>query len=172
VEATPGYVITQIHTSVAGDYAYKPNLVIINAGTNDCVQNIDVANAHVRLEDMINDIWSNIGDTTVIIVSTVLINSVAAVNANSAIVNPNYRSLVASLRSQGKPIYLTDFDGWITVDDIGSDGTHPTDYGYTGWLAAFGQLSPKRVQTARSRHPRTQRWTPCQLTVKRLLVLA
>jgi hypothetical protein len=86
---------------------------------------------------MINDLWTNIGDATVIIVSTVLINSGAAVNANSAIVNPNYRSLVASLQSQGKPIYLTDFDGWITIDDIGTDGTHPSDYGYTKMAGAF-----------------------------------
>ncbi|KAH8657733.1 hypothetical protein BX600DRAFT_400504 [Xylariales sp. PMI_506] len=137
VEATPGYIIDQIHTASEADYLYKPNLVIINAGTNDCVDNIDVANAYVRLESMLDDLWTNIGNTTVLIVSTVLTNALAYVNANSAIVNPTYRTLVSNLQAEGKPIYLTDFDGWITIDDIGSDGTHPTDYGYSKMAGAF-----------------------------------
>lgn len=137
VEATPGYVIDQIHTTSELCYHFKPNVVLINAGTNDCVQNIDIANAHVRLESLVNDLWTNIGSSTVVIVSTILINGVASVNSNSATVNANYRSLVSSLQAQGKPIFLTEFDNWITISDIGSDGTHPTDEGYKRMAGAF-----------------------------------
>ncbi|XXH02567.1 hypothetical protein Hte_008944 [Hypoxylon texense] len=137
VEATPGYVITQIHTSAENCYAFKPNVVVINAGTNDCVKNIDTANAHTRLESMISDLWTNIGDETVIIISTILINGVASVNTCSATINDNYRSLVSSLRADDKPIYLTDFDNWMTIENIGSDGTHPTEDGYKRMAGAF-----------------------------------
>ncbi|OTA98047.1 carbohydrate esterase family 3 protein [Hypoxylon sp. CI-4A] len=137
VEATPGYVITQVHSSAEACYAYKPNIVVINAGTNDCVKSVDTANAHTRLKSMIEDLWTNIGDETVIIVSTILINGVESVNTCSATINENYRSLVSSLQQDGKPIYLTDFDDWITIDDIGSDGTHPTTTGYKRMAGAF-----------------------------------
>ncbi|KAI1765641.1 carbohydrate esterase family 3 protein [Hypoxylon sp. FL1150] len=137
VEATPGYVITQIHTSAESCYAYKPNVVVINAGTNDCVDDVDTANAYIRLQSMIEDLWTNIGNDTVIIMSTILINAVESINTCSTAVNEDYRSLVSSLQADGRPIYLTEFDDWITIDDIGSDGTHPTDTGYKRMAGAF-----------------------------------
>lgn len=138
VEATPGYIIDQIHTASEADYDFMPNVVLINAGTNDCVENIDVENARLRLLSLTDNIWSNVSETTVIIVSTILINALASVNANSAIVNPNYRSMFATLKAEGKPIYLCEMDGWITIDDITMpDGTHPTDAGYQKMAGAF-----------------------------------
>ncbi|ETS73393.1 hypothetical protein PFICI_14998 [Pestalotiopsis fici W106-1] len=138
VEATPGYVIDQIHTAAALSYGFKPNVVLINAGTNDCVGNVDINNAASRLESMVNDLWANVAEDTVIIISTILINNVESVNECRAIVNPMYRQLQASLAAEGKPIYLTDFDGWITIDDITQpDGTHPTDEGYRRMAGAW-----------------------------------
>ena len=49
MEATSGDVIDQIHQRSKNSYGYKPNVVVINGGTNDAKQNIDIPNAGQRM---------------------------------------------------------------------------------------------------------------------------
>ncbi|GIK05072.1 hypothetical protein Aspvir_009171 [Aspergillus viridinutans] len=67
VEAHPGDVIDQVHTAARGSYRYNPNVVLINAGTNDCLQNRDIAGAGERMRVLVNDLFQSISGVTVVL---------------------------------------------------------------------------------------------------------
>ena len=139
----------------------KPNLVLINAGTNDCVKHIDFIRQPQRMKNMVEDIFENIPEVTVIL-SGLLPNK--ATNACTKLMNNNYGKVVDDLAGQGRkivfadtvrrnnafPLHLANFalqyNGYITEDDL-SDGTHPTDFGYQKlasiWWLAFTKASQK-----------------------------
>lgn len=68
-----------------------PNLVLLNVGTNDCLQNIDTANAGSRLKVLIDDIYASIPGVTVII-SSVLPNKNTADNPCTVAVSAQYKT--------------------------------------------------------------------------------
>jgi hypothetical protein len=75
---------------------------------------------------------------TTIIVSTLLPNSNAALAANAAIYNANLRELLATRIAAGQKIVTAEMEtGFMTIDDIGSDGTHPTMEGYSKMASVF-----------------------------------
>lgn len=103
-----------------------PNLVLINAGTNDVAQNYNIDSIEQTMEDLVNKLLDNIPGT-VVIVSTLLVNRNATKQALTEQVNPKYIDLVEKLAGQGKLVYLADMS-LITTDMINArDGTHPTD---------------------------------------------
>jgi lysophospholipase L1-like esterase len=57
VEANPGDTISQVRAASRNSYPFKPNVVLINAGTNDASQNLQ-AGAGERMEGMIKDMWA------------------------------------------------------------------------------------------------------------------
>jgi hypothetical protein len=115
--------------------AYKANLAIINCGTNDAFQDIDLAGAGDRMRVMLNNIWAAADmENTCVILSTVIPPVDPVANVNRQIINEGFRTLVAELFAAGKCVYLADMDppapdagnGWInTATDLISDGTHP-----------------------------------------------
>ena len=97
---------------------------MINAGTNDLRGKGDVPTQHIRMRNLITDLWDNISPDTVIVLSTLLVGNDANGERNRAIVNPRYRELVSEFHGHGRPIYLADMDpnedgwGYITMDDM------------------------------------------------------
>ncbi|KAK8062432.1 carbohydrate esterase family 3 protein [Apiospora hydei] len=129
VEAKSGDVVTQIHAASRNSYDFKPNVVLINAGTNDANQNIDIPNIGVRMESMINDLWAADGmSDTLIVLSTLLPTTEATGASNGPSINSQYEALVQRLRSNGRPIVIA-YMNYLTISDL-TDGTHPTDDGY------------------------------------------
>lgn len=103
-----------------------PNLILINAGTNDVAQNYNINSIDQTMEDLVNKLLDNIPGT-VVIVSTLLVNRNATKQALTEQVNPKYVNLVEKLAAQGKLVYLADMSS-ITTEMINArDGTHPTD---------------------------------------------
>ncbi|RSM12379.1 hypothetical protein CEP52_002563 [Fusarium oligoseptatum] len=141
VEATSGFIVKQIHDASKLSYKYKPNLVVINAGTNDIVGNIDPAGQPQRLKSMLLDLWSNISPDTVIIVSTILPVDKPAAEALRGGVNNGYRDVVSDLYKQGKPIYLADLDGFMSLSDLRK------------WRAHSGRLSRKLKKENKLKDP-------------------
>jgi lysophospholipase L1-like esterase len=80
---------------------YKPNLVLLNVGTNDGVQNIDLDNAGKRMEALLKTIY-NSSPGVVVILSTLLPNR----NSNERIeyINQQYRALVTQFIMDGYKI--------------------------------------------------------------------
>ncbi|KAH8887189.1 hypothetical protein GQ53DRAFT_874237 [Thozetella sp. PMI_491] len=142
-EGHPGWVITEIQSAFESSRWMMPNLVLINAGTNDCGQNIDTANAGQRLKVMIDEIFSSIPGVTVVVSTLVKSRSNDACAAN---LSQQYRDLVASY-SKDTRIGLADIYSVISMDDLASDGIHPNDYGYklfaSVWWDAISKLEDK-----------------------------
>lgn len=121
---------------------YKPNVVMINGGTNDADLMIDIPNAGSRMEEVLDVIW-NTPDApnpdACVILSTLLPTSNTQGSVQSPSISKQYADVAALYRAMGKCIYLADLrvidpatgQTWIRLGaDIGSDGIHPTDVGY------------------------------------------
>ncbi|KAL3463731.1 SGNH hydrolase-type esterase domain-containing protein [Aspergillus heterothallicus] len=141
VEAHSGDVITQVQAAAANSLAYKPNVVLINAGTNDCDYNVDPANAGARMRSLIETLTGapDMADT-LIVLSTLIPSGSTTLEANRPSVNAQFRDLVLDMReAQNVSIVLADMDppapspgnNWIAYPGNFADNKHPNDYGYS-----------------------------------------
>ncbi|KAL4806753.1 SGNH hydrolase-type esterase domain-containing protein [Aspergillus unguis] len=140
VEAHPGDTIRKASAAASKSLKFKPNVVLINAGTNDCRLNIDIPNVGKRMRSLIEDLIKADGmKDTLVVLSTLLPSGNKAITKNSPSVNKQYRELVDKMRSEGVSIVLADMNppdgGWIQYPkDFKLDGklddTHPGDEGY------------------------------------------
>jgi len=132
VEGWPGFRIEQVHAKAKESVPQtKPNVLLINVGTNDAVQNRNVSTAGERMEDLIIDLFS-MSPRTTIILSTLLVNKNQATERNVQSINQQFGALVPKLQDQGRRIILVDMhslDSGPLVSDL-VDDTHPNDVGY------------------------------------------
>ncbi|KAI1487355.1 SGNH hydrolase-type esterase domain-containing protein [Biscogniauxia mediterranea] len=153
VEAYGGKKITEMH-----DYARKsvprtlPNVFVINLGTNNVLQNVDVDLAGEQMGDLINYLLTA-SNRSVVILSTLLTNTVPDAEPKVLHINEQYRSLMPGFEAQNKSVVLVEMHpsegvaGVPTIDDIGPDGSHPTVEGYATMARRFIQ----GIQDARNR---------------------
>ncbi|RWA08431.1 hypothetical protein EKO27_g6662 [Xylaria grammica] len=138
VEGWPGYVIDQVHTkATTAASKYKPNLVLINVGTNDCSGNIDLANAGKRMSALLDDLYKGSPRATVIL-STLLVRSDASKQECVLDVNSQFKTVAAAQRANGRRIVVADMQppaGPTTAELV--DGTHPTEAGYAKMAAIW-----------------------------------
>ncbi|KAK8001952.1 hypothetical protein PG991_014174 [Apiospora marii] len=131
-EGHPGWTISQVAGAAKGSVGLRPNLVMINAGTNDCLQKIDIPNTGKRMQDMINLLQEQIPETTI------LLSTILPTAYDQSCVDDVNKQLKA-LKNESKRVYIAEMQ--LTINDISSDGTHPTDDGYkkmaSAWWAAF-----------------------------------
>ncbi|KKK12395.1 hypothetical protein ARAM_002323 [Aspergillus rambellii] len=145
VEATDGYTIQEVANASLHSLPYKPNVVLIEAGTNDCLLNDDIPKAGERMEELIHAlIHATDMQQTAIVLATLLPSGNENIVKNRLSVNDQYRELVKALRKKnGISIVLADMDppppngahGWISYPtDFTAGGKtdeiHPNDYGY------------------------------------------
>lgn len=121
---------------------YKPNVVLLNAGTNDVVQDRDLNNTGVRMEEMLRDIYNSVPNA-VVVLSTLIPNRDKGNEV--ALINQQYRELIAKLQHEGLHIHLAEMDdGFITLNEIYNDGIHPTVEGArrmaSVWLRAIQEV--------------------------------
>ncbi|KAI0012547.1 carbohydrate esterase family 3 protein [Xylariaceae sp. FL0662B] len=149
-EGWPGFVVDEVR--VKADISVpqsKPNLVLINAGTNDCLQNIDIAGASARVQSLL-DVVYGASPRAAVVLSTLLVNGDPDAQARTQDFNAQLRTLTAMLQLAGKPITLVDMQSSAgpTLDDL-VDGTHPDDAGYQKmanlWLGGIQELGQKRL---------------------------
>ncbi|KAK3994266.1 carbohydrate esterase family 3 protein [Cladorrhinum sp. PSN332] len=144
-EGHPGRTIAQVHDSFKQSRGLMPNLVLINAGTNDCARRINPAEAGLRLRALIDDIFSSIPNVTVI-VSTLSPHKTDPDCAAS--VSQQYRDLVNSDAYKSSRIGLADLHSAIRVEKhLTSDGVHPNNEGYkvfaSVWWEAISRLEDR-----------------------------
>ena len=124
---------------------YKPNVVVINCGTNDAQRTIDPGGAGERMRNVLQDIWGGANmEKTCIMLSTVLPTTNVAGSTNRITINRLYRTLVEQYWKAGKCIYLAEMDpegsgnGWISLNsDMDPDGIHPNDQGHRKMAGVF-----------------------------------
>ncbi|KAK8069124.1 GDSL-like Lipase/Acylhydrolase [Apiospora phragmitis] len=146
-EGWPGFVIDEVHDKSNQNVPItKPNLVLINAGTNDALQNRDVDNAGARITSMINDIFTQSPQATVVL-SSLIPNANTDAQSRAVKINSQYDNVVNTLRGQGRRVVFANMQSAAgpTLGDLVQDGTHPTDAGYVKmanvWMDAIVQAS-------------------------------
>lgn len=112
----------------------KPNLVLLNVGTNDCVQNIDIDNAGSRIKVLIDDIFDKIPGVTVILSTLVPARDF---DPCASTISQQYRDLAATYTSASARLQLADMHSFLTVGDLYNDGIHPNDDGYKKMAAVW-----------------------------------
>ncbi|KAJ9130365.1 Lipase, gdsl [Pleurostoma richardsiae] len=147
-EGWPGYVIDQVHDKARTSVPkWKPNVILVNAGTNDCLQNRNVTHAADRMRSMIDDllVWS---PRATIVLSTLIVNKDNKTEARVESVNEDYRALAGDLQANGTHLVLAEMHGsdGPQLADM-ADQTHPNDTGYAKmaaiWYAALREASNK-----------------------------
>jgi hypothetical protein len=103
-EGHSGFTVQQVHGMVKPQYRVKPNLVLINVGTNDCrIEDIDAERDSAGwMEEMVIDKY-NIPEVTVILSG--LLPNRAFDDCNKAL-NDQYNALVNKLAGQGRKVVL------------------------------------------------------------------
>jgi lysophospholipase L1-like esterase len=66
-EGWEGYTVRQVHEMAKPQYRMIPNVVLINAGTNDCRGGIEPETQPNRMRDMVRDILDNVPGVTIIV---------------------------------------------------------------------------------------------------------
>jgi lysophospholipase L1-like esterase len=119
--------------------AYFPRIVLIHLGTNDVVQEYQLAGAPERLAKLIDHIHSVNPDADVFVSSLIPLET-AAWDANAVAYNA---ALPALLTAKGAKVHFVDLRAAITVADL-QDGVHPSAAGYAkmgkAWATAIGPL--------------------------------
>lgn len=100
VEATPGFVISQIAASArAAVPQFRPNLVLLDTGTNNCNQGGTVPDAGRNVSALIDDIYRDSPGATVVF-CTVLVTKSPAQDQCRQDVNHQYEALATERQQQ------------------------------------------------------------------------
>lgn len=131
VEGWPGFRIDQVHAKARDAVPRtKPNVVLINVGTNDAVQNRNVSSAGERMAALVEDVlaWS---PRATVVLSTLLVNRKVATERNVRRINEQLGAVAEGMRAGGRRVWLVDMHGdeGPVLGDL-ADDTHPNDAGY------------------------------------------
>ena len=103
-------------------------MVLLHIGTNDMNQNFDVANAPTRLGQLLDRIYADKPDTTVV-VAAIVPSTDATVNARVNTFNAAVPGVVAQRANAGRSVRFADLNTTIGAADM-ADTLHPNDGGY------------------------------------------
>jgi lysophospholipase L1-like esterase len=152
-EAFSGFVIDQIAAKAdAAVPQFQPNLILVDAGTNNCNSGAEVPAAGKNVSAMIDRIFTQSPGSTVIL-TTLLVNKVPAQDQCRVSVNAQYASIASDFQKKGNKVILVDMrlpDGPTTADLF--DTRHPNDVGYSKmakiWFQGIQEAQSKGFLTA------------------------
>ncbi|MEV4582022.1 lectin [Nonomuraea jabiensis] len=135
-EGHPGWRIDQIDANITGWLrTYTPRTVLLHIGTNDVLQNYNVAGAPQRLSTLIDHITTAAPDADVF-VATIIPLSNSGQESAARTFNAAIPGIVQSKVNSGKRVHLVDMHSKLTTSDL-IDGIHPTAGGYDKMAAAW-----------------------------------
>jgi lysophospholipase L1-like esterase len=128
--------------------AFHPEIITLMIGTNDVLQQMDLAHASDRLAALLDEILATDPNVCLIVAkATPLADAVG--NARVEAYDASIPDLIASRAATGKHIALVDMYAAFTANasyktQLLQDGIHPTDAGYQlmagTWYAPLGGL--------------------------------
>lgn len=136
-EGHPGWRIDQIDANIGGWLRNTtPRTVLLHIGTNDVLQNYNVAGAPGRLSTLLDHIAAAAPTADVFVATLIpLANS-----GQEAAVRTFNAALPGIVQSRGQRVHLVDMHAALTTADL-IDGVHPTAGGYdkmaATWYAAL-----------------------------------
>ncbi|KAH8681617.1 SGNH hydrolase-type esterase domain-containing protein [Xylariales sp. PMI_506] len=134
ITAGPGVRVGTIH-DMAKEITprSKPNIVLINAGTNDCLGHFEIDNFYKRYDDLVQFLLMASHKTT-LVMSTLLPTWNDYFKGRDEVfrVNPQIRMLAKIYQKQGLPVVLAEMQGKDGIQDenLTHDGMHPAEAGY------------------------------------------
>jgi lysophospholipase L1-like esterase len=139
-EGHPGWRIDQIDANIAGWLrTAAPRTVLLHIGTNDVLQNYNLAGAPNRLSTLIDHITAG-APAADVFVATIIPLASASQEAAVRTFNAAVPGIVQSKVNSGKHVHLVDMHAALTAADL-TDGIHPTAAGYdkmaATWYAAM-----------------------------------
>ncbi|MER5430130.1 SGNH/GDSL hydrolase family protein [Streptomyces sp. NPDC002588] len=134
-EGHQGWRIDQIASIADASLArYRPNVVTLEIGTNDMLQNYQVSTAADRLRSLVDQITADVPDATVLVASLIVSTS-AVEEPNRPAYNQAVPGIVQAAQAAGKHVRYVDMSAVTTADLV--DGVHPNDAGYAKMADAF-----------------------------------
>src|SRR3954451_1069982 len=143
-EGHPGWRIDQIDANISGWLrTTTPRTVLLHIGTNDVLQNYNLATAPSRLSTLIDHITAT-SPSADVFVATIIPLASASQEAAARTFNAALPGIVQSKVSAGKRVHLVDMHAALTTADL-TDGIHPTAGGYdkmaATWYAALRSVA-------------------------------
>lgn len=143
-EGWSGYTISMILAkAMANDASYKPNIVLLHAGTNDTYMS-DPSGAPSRLSSAVDSLTTEFPDALIVVAKIVPYPSQMA---NVNLINNSIPSMVQSKVAAGKHVVMADLNtGFQTSTMLSGDSIHPNQIGYDwmgdAWYAVISGLLP------------------------------
>ncbi|NUR59933.1 MAG: GDSL family lipase [Catenulispora sp.] len=143
-EGHSGWRIDQIDANVVGWLnTYQPHTVLLHIGTNDILQNNDVANAPNRLSALIDHITATVPTAEVFVAQIIPIGN-SGQDAEVKTYNAAIPGIVSSKVSAGKHVHVVNLHDALTWSDL-VDQVHPNAGGYdkmaATWYSALQSVS-------------------------------
>ncbi len=143
-EGHPGWRIDQIDANITGWLGSTgPRTVLLHIGTNDVLQNFNLASAPNRLSTLIDHITAA-APAADVFVATIIPLASASQEAAARTFNAAVPGIVQSKVNSGKRVHLVDMHAALTTADL-IDGIHPTAGGYdkmaATWYAALRSVA-------------------------------
>ncbi|KAL8721788.1 MAG: hypothetical protein Q9225_001588 [Loekoesia sp. 1 TL-2023] len=182
-EGHPGFPIDPVGNTGKPDYALRPNIVLLMAGTNDVVFDIDLDTAPLTMGTVIDDIVSSCPDAALLVaqIPTLLdpLREKRRIALNTAI-----KDVVEGRFKAGKQVALASMENFTVQHLNVTDGIHPNDEGYrqiaSAWYDAIvaaggkGWIKAPVHTGVQSELPDSQiaeRWTPARFAMYGLIAL-
>lgn len=144
--ANDGYVsqeIDAISTSAKYILSKTPsaNLVLLHAGSNDILHNVDISNAPDRLGTLIDKIYDSTGGAAILVAQIISFGEgYTTYNAALKTYNAAIPAIVATRVAKGMNVVVVNMQDVVSSTDL-IDGIHPDASGYkkmaTKWLTAI-----------------------------------
>ena len=135
-EGHPGWRIDQIDANIAGWLnTFNPRTVLLHIGTNDVLQNFNLASAPSRLSTLIDRI-TNTKPAADVFVAQIIPLANSGQDAAVRSFNATIPAIVQSKVNAGKRVHLVNMYAALTTTDL-IDGVHPTAGGYDKMAAAW-----------------------------------
>jgi lysophospholipase L1-like esterase len=135
-EGHPGWRIDQIDANIVGWLnTFDPHTVLLHIGTNDVLQNFNLAGAPGRLSTLLDRI-TNTKPAAEVFVAQIIPIANATQDAAARNFNATIPGIVQSKVNAGKRVHLVDMHSALTTADL-IDGVHPTANGYNKMAAVW-----------------------------------
>ncbi|HZM84745.1 MAG TPA: carbohydrate binding domain-containing protein [Candidatus Limnocylindrales bacterium] len=135
-EGHPGWRIDQIDANIVSWLnTFDPHTVLLHIGTNDVLQNFNLAGAPNRLSTLLDRI-TNTKPSAEVFVAQIIPIANASQDAAARNFNATIPGIVQSKVNAGKRVHLVDMHSALTTADL-IDGVHPTATGYEKMAAVW-----------------------------------
>jgi lysophospholipase L1-like esterase len=158
-EGYPGYRIDQIADLAASHLmTYRPEFVLLKIGTNDVLQQYELATAPDRLSALI-DVITDTAPSARLVVASITPLADPDLDADARAYNAAIPEIVAAKAAMGKQVSFLDMYSVITVADL-IDGVHPGQGGYNKMATAWNE---RLVAMREAPPPVSTRGCPCTI---------